>query len=287
MRSAPLVAAPPRVAPLLLSSFAPSVGIGETFLFSAADLRPRTIVPYWIDSIRMAVYATSGVPNGADMSWRGIAKWKFTLGRYVVTAGFVPMWNFCPVRQTATEQGGYFHWVLPRPILCTPTLHLAAEMLVDGNSPNALSAYVAYAGRKLDCDAQIPPEQDVPFVSCWDTSDPLQSTGFDSPNTVLFNSTRKNLQIQRIVGRVQSNNSGTITDGDDTTLVQIFHHTGVEVTGGPVQHSDLFPPQLRAMPFAGILPPNQSVHVRLGTQPNGSTYEPMFSIIGVRKEMVL
>lgn len=267
--------------PLALSSFISSIAPGGTQLFSTNDLRPRAMTPVLVDAVHFAVYGVTSNPSSSDVSWRGLAKFKINLGRIIVTDGFVPMWMFTPIRQGVTELGGYFTWILPRPLLISPVQALNVEMFLSPSAPGNASAYVSFTGQALACDAVIPREIDVPYVSCWDTTSAAPgSTGFYSPPLTLYNATKKALQVQRIIGRIQANNANS---GDDTTLIQLWNYDNREITNGPFQWLDVFPRQTRMLPYCGVLPPNTHLQARLQTQPSTS-YQPMISIIGVRKE---
>lgn len=267
--------------PLLLSSFIQTVTPGETQQFTMSDLRPRVLTPYIIDSVRMAVYGATA-PSSSDLSWRGLPKFKFTLGSKKVTDGFIPMWTFTPAKQNVTELGGYYTWVLPRPLIVSPVLTLEAEIYLSADAPGNASVYLAYAGQALDCNYPIPDQIDIPYISCWDTTKTQPpSTGFYSDPLSLYNATTEVLRVQRIVGRVQADNS---TDGDDSNLLQIFNYDNIEITNGPLQIRDVFPTQSRTLPYSGSLPPNKALSVRFTDTKPSTAFQPMFSVIGVRKE---
>lgn len=280
-----------RPAPLTLGTQL-TITRGQSLQFSAIDLAPKVSVPYEVNAIRILAYPSlnaTGEPGSApDSSLRGFLKLQFMLGPIPLTDHFIPLWNLCPVRQNATELGGYFEWRFRRPLLISGAGRIDARVQLDANTPNAgasptITAALAYAGRlRPDLDV-MPPMIDVPFCSCWDTS----LTGGDIGNTWIYlrNPLNTAVDIDELIARIQSDSSGL--NGDDSTTLQIMDPYGRQVhRNGTIQFHAAFPADTQSFPYVGKLDPNQHLSVRLNSVPS-ATYRPMISYLGSRRERSL
>lgn len=273
----------PAGAPILLSDSL-TITRGRQKRFNVSNLRPRTRVPFLIDSVRIqAVAGEGGAPAGAggDLSFRGLIALSFNLGERVpLTNGFVPQWLLSPARQATVEFGGFVHWVFSRPLYVPSTMPLFADVILNANYASAASITVniAYAGRILDRDTKAPVTVDVPFVSGWDSTSNL--VGQQNPgNNDLWNPLQTPVCVQGLVGRIQALNGSA--DGDDTTTVQLWSPGGTEITRGPVQWRDAFPRLTTMLPWSGVLQPGDYFQARLQTALSAA-YRPMLSYVGYR-----
>ena len=269
-----------------------TIARGQLLQFSAANLAPKVLLPYEIHSIRMCAYpsiesAPAGI--GSTTSLRGFLKWQFILGRLPLTDGFIPMWNLCPVRQLITENGGYFTWRFKRPLLVPPGGRIDAKVQLQLTTPNAgvspITVAVSYSGFLRGDLTTFPNNIDVPYASAWDTTAAGQ-TGLANDGLSLRNPLVRNVDVEMLVCRVQSDSTGL--DGDDSATFQLFDPWGRAVhRSGSIQIHALFPPPSRSFPYDGVIPAsNGRFQVRLDAAPS-ATYRPMFSYLGSRREAIL
>ena len=275
-------------APLLLGSQL-TITRGQIQRFSAVDIAPKVLVPYEINAIRMVAYPeieTEPAVIGATNQLRGFLKWQFQVGnRLPLTDSFIPMWNMMPVRQSISELGGYYEWRFKRPLMLPPGGRIDAQVQLQATTPNAGSAPtitvgLAYAGMLRGDLETLPTYIDVPFCSCWDTTNGISSLANDG--TTLRNPLEKTVVVERLIARIQSDETGL--DGDDSTTVQIFDPDGRTLhRNGPIQFHAMFPTDTRDFPYVGDVPYNKHFAVRLTTPPS-ATYRPMISYLGSRRE---
>lgn len=283
-------------APLVLGSSL-TITRGQSLQFAAVNLAPKVTVPYEVSAIRMSAYAAAalnatGEPGQPpDMSLRGFLRWSFTLGGIgglALTDSFVPMWNLTPVRQQITESGGYFEWRFDRPLVISPAARIDARVQLDTSTPNlagapTITAAVAYAGRlRPDLDT-VPAMIDVPFCSCWDTTQTGGNTANDWDS--LRNPLKAAVEVKELICRVENQTTGL--NGDDSKELQIFDPFGRALhRNGTIQIHAMFPSDTRSFPYVGILETDQHFAVRLNDVPS-ATYRPMISYLGSRRERSL
>jgi hypothetical protein len=268
---------------------------GQLLQFDSANLAPKTLVPYEVNSIRMLAYPSIETAGAAPLAnftgtgLRGFLKWQFLLGILPLTDHYVPMWNMMPVRQSIAELGGYYEWRFKKALLIPPGGRIDAKVQLQATTPNAdgtptITVAVAYAGR-LRADLETMPRMiDVPFCSCWDTSDPLAPSANALANdwTTLRNPLKATVEVHSLIARIQNDSTGN--DGDDSTEFQIFDPYGRTINRlGTIQFHAEFPTDTREFPYTGDLLPDQHFAVRLSTPPS-STYRPMISYLGSRRE---
>lgn len=277
-------------APLCLGSQL-TITRGQTLRFSSVDLAPKVLVPYEINAIRMLAYPSIETEDldiiGASSALKGFLKWQFGVGNFLpLTDHFVPMWNMMPVRQTITEFGGYYEWRFKKPMLISPGGRIDAQVHLQSNTPNPdvtpIFVAVSYAGMLRGDLESLPAMTDVPFCSCWDTSDP-RSTGLLANDwTTLRNPLKTAVDVHSLIARIQNDTNGL--DGDDSTELQIFDPWGRTFNRfGTIQFHAEFPTDTREFPYCGQLLPDQHFAVRLTTPPS-ATYRPMISYLGSRRE---
>ena len=266
---------------------------GAIAQFNASDLTPKVLVPYEVHALRMLGFPsieTAPANIGSTSALRGFLKWQFILGRLPLTDGYVPMWNLTPVRQQITENGGYYEWRFKKPMLVPPGGRLDARVTLQSTTPNSgtvptITVSVAMVGL-LRPDLQgFPPLIDVPFASCWDTTQQNMATlGNDA--TTLHNPLARPVDVEMLIGRVQSDVTGL--DGDDSQGVQVFDPYGRALhRSGSIQMHALFPPVTRAIPYDGQIPAQTGrFTVRLDSAPS-TTFRPMISFLGSRREPLL
>lgn len=264
---------------------------GQMLQFSASDLTPRSLIPYEVNAIRMCAYPsieTAPANIGSSTALKGFLKWQFVLGRLPLTDGYVPMWNLMPVRQQITEDGGYYEWRFKRPMLVPAGGRVDARVQLQSTTPNPgttpITVAVALVGNFRGDVEHFPSMIDVPFASCWDTTDPNEN-GLAN-ETRLGNPLVRAIDVEMLIGRVQSDETGL--EGDDSKTLQIFDPYGRSLhRSGPIQMHALFPPTTRSIPYVGQIPAqNGHFHVRLDTAPS-VTYRPMISYLGSRREPLL
>ena len=278
-------------APLAVGSSL-TIARGVFAQFNASDLTPKVGVPYEIHAIRMAGYPsieTAPANIGSQCSLKGFLKWQFILGRLPLTDGYVPMWNLTPVRQGITENGGYYEWRFKKPMLVPAGGRLDARVTLQSTTPNPgttpISVAVAFVGLLRADVERFPGLIDVPYASCWDTTvTGLQGLGNDG--ATLRNPLARPVDVEVLVGRVQSDTTGL--EGDDSNTLQIFDPYGRTLhRSGSIQMHALFPPVTRSIRYDGQVPAQTGrFAVRLDALPS-ATYRPMISYLGSRREPLL
>jgi hypothetical protein len=275
-------------APLVLGSQL-TITRGQLLRFSSADLAPKVLVPYEINSIRMVAYPAIEVESvvaGPTTALRGFLKWQFMVGNFLpLTDHFVPMWNMMPIRQTITESGGYYEWRFKKPMLISPGGRIDAQVQLQTNAPNPgvtpITVAVSYAGMLRGDLNSLPAYTDVPFCSCWDTT-VAGNQGLANDSNTLRNPLKTTVDVHSLIARIQSDTTGR--DGDDSTELQIFDPWGRALNRlGTIQFHAMFPTDTREFPYSGQLLQDQHFAVRLTTPPS-ATYRPMISYLGSRRE---
>ena len=274
-------------APLVLGATG-TITRGQLIRLPAVDLAPKVLQPYEVSAIRMLAFpsvenAVANMPQGTSL--RGFLKWQFTLGKIPLTDHFIPMWNLSPVRQTITEQGGYFEWQFKKPLLIAPGGRIDAQIQLQATTPNVgttptVTVSVAYVGMLRGDLDRMPPFIDVPFCSAWDTT--AAGAGLANDWTTLRNPLDRPIDVERLIARIQNDTTGL--DGDDSTTLQVFDPRGRALHPlGPIQFHAMFPNDTQDFPYIGQLPANTHFAVRLTNAPS-TTYRPMISYLGSRRE---
>jgi hypothetical protein len=275
-------------APLVLGSQL-TITRGQTLRFDSVDLAPKVLVPYEVNAIRMLGYPSIEIEEraaGPSSALRGFLKFQFGVGNFLpLTDHFVPMWNMMPNRQSITEGGGYYEWRFKKPMLIPPGGRIDAQVSLQANAPNPgvtpIFVAVSYSGMlRQDLDT-LPAMTDVPFCSAWDTS-VVGNQGLANDWNTLRNPLKSTVDVHSLIGRIQDDTTGL--DGDDSTELQIFDPWGRAVNRfGTIDFHALFPPNTREFPYCGQLEMDQHFAVRLTTPPS-TTYRPMLSYLGSRRE---
>ena len=246
---------------LLASSFLipqPSA-VGTIVRLPAANLLTRTLTPYGIDSIRFFFDQT---PTGA------IVPLSFAIGHQVgvliscgpwgLTDNFVAIDSLSPLRQTVTEQGGYYLWRFPRRMHVPPgrALSIQAKLLTALPADHGITLHVAASGVAYDKNETLPRVTHVPFASYWDTR---FSGSVNNDPISLRNPIHKTIQVHSLIGRPHG---GDLTTIDQAASTQIFRHDGVGISDERLRFRDIFPMESRMIPFDDEIPFNGKITVK-------------------------
>lgn len=137
---------------------------------------------------------------------------KLDLGKYPITNGAVPVWNFGRSENLQNEIALVevppcvctYNWRLPRPLYIPAGAVLSPVFEHTGLIDQDINVRISYSCRNID-PRQAPPKRvSLPYVSSW-TSDSFSGAeaGTDSSDeTELVNIFSEPLRIQRFVGRL-------------------------------------------------------------------------------------
>lgn len=289
--------------PMLLAASCQLVA-GRTANPDSALLASPFRKPYVIDEVRfqVALPVGDGVGLVPDFNMGGSVRCRLQLGRMAVTRDFVPIWLFgtnlnSEYLADTTFSGAllgtsfsHFRWRLPRPLYVPAGQQLIASFSreIDGSSSTA-TVWIAYAGRYLPPDSKPPKEIDVPYVTTYigvKDAEVGQSNEKD-----LVNPFDGPLNVQRMIGRVQLEQSGGIAEGAGMTAspttfqgpaVIIKDSYGHNVIGDFAAFSEVFSLVRRGWTFHRVLEPRERYHLYYRGIPTAGTV--MVSLVGWRKE---
>lgn len=273
-------------------------------------------IRFWIDLPATA----SGVSLPRHLG--GSIRVRFNLGRAVLNALPVPVWNFDEAHRYAFVETlpdvstgqhlarSYYKWQLSKPLLVPSGAVLApvfSRDLVDAwslaNPSHAVPVTIAYAGRALPQNARLPRETPVPFVGIFIDNPDRQTSDIgetESGEHHLYNPTLKTLTVERFVGRLR-----VVFNGGDSNISEYDLYTATKLTSTApaftvamknskgedlvpnfLPFTDVFDQQTRSWRYSGYLPPRERFLARIRDRlvTTGTFYQPMISMIGFRSE---
>lgn len=248
------------VAPICLS--APGLALaaaGGSGIADMSTLCNQLRSPIVIDSISFYVRNTQSNLSG----WLGGSiKCRLSVGRFDLTSGLVPIWNFGPViddsfeNLTATSSlfgaGGvndtvaFYKWKLPVPLIVRQGDAITPYFENSYNNSSGLTnlspvVFISFQGRVLAEDQHIPDMVPVPYVSIWDPLTTPSLNSFPSVSTptshyyvsfdALKNPFPTPLRVQRFIGRLRSEPASATIGAMD---VPILGSDCDDTTNGPV-----------------------------------------------------
>ncbi len=172
--------------------------------FDTTKLTNPSGSPMWLDEISFALSR-----GGYGSTIRAA----FTLDRVPLTGGYVPVWNFGRMLNTAFEEtndgpnNGMFVWRLPKPLYIPAGKYLAAKIWHTGlPDVKTCDFRMTYYGRAISSSAPVPKRIPIPWVTSFvgNVVPTAADTTDKSADSDLCNPFDVPLFVQRFIGRAIS-----------------------------------------------------------------------------------
>lgn len=166
----------------------------------------------------------------------GIIGCKLDLGKWAITSGFVPVWNFGRTENLTNEvqfnvvdpdagSAQEYNWRLPRPLYVPAGAVLIPTFQHRGLIADPITIRISYEARSISPNAQTPKTIALPYVASYISSTFTGNEAGEaaSVETDLVNPFQDPLILQRFIGRLQIFDAETLEAAEANLAERVGH----------------------------------------------------------------